>query len=188
MNESGGILVAGIGSMCRCDDAAGIIIARKLASRAPRGIDIAESSGDGSVLMELWRGRETVIVAGAIASDARPGTIYRFVANGAGGPNGAERTSSAERAGGAGADEIPAGFFIPPDAFGLGEAVELGRALDDLPPRLIIYGVRGKNFGHGIGISERVMAAADRVVEYILEDIEVLREFTPAEADAGRGD
>ena len=158
INGPAGVLVAGIGSMCRCDDAIGLIIARKLAPRVSSSIEIREISGEGSALMELWRGRRTVIVAGAISSDARTGTIYRF---------------------NAGEDEIPSGLFIPPDAFGLGEAIELGRALDELPARLLVYGVRGKNFGHGIGLSERVVAAADRVVEYILEDLELCTETEP---------
>jgi hydrogenase maturation protease len=149
------VLVAGIGSMCRCDDAIGLIIVRKLAPRISASVEILEIAGEGSALMELWRGRRTVIVIGAISSDARTGTIYRFNAT---------------------EDEIPAGLFVPPDAFGLGEAIELGRALDELPPRLLVYGVRGKNFGHGIGLSERVIAAADRVVEYILEDLEICTE------------
>ena len=155
----GGTIVAGMGSMCRCDDAVGIIIARKIAARAPGRTIIAETTGDGSALIDLWRGRDAVIVAGAIASDARTGAIYRF--------NAIE-------------EEIPAGFFIPPDSFGLCEAIELARALDELPPRLIVYGVRGKNFGHGIGISERVLMAADQIVEYVLEDLAMLGEAVPA--------
>ncbi|MBI3979656.1 MAG: hydrogenase maturation protease [Chloroflexi bacterium] len=47
---------------------------------------------------------------------------------------------------------------------GLGEAVELGRALGMLPGRLVIYGVVGRSFTHGEGLSPEVLRAAERVV------------------------
>jgi hypothetical protein len=47
--------------------------------------------------------------------------------------------------------------------FGVADAVELGRILDRLPPRVTIYGVVGARFEAGAPISPEVAAAVERL-------------------------
>jgi hydrogenase maturation protease len=61
-------------------------------------------------------------------------------------------------------------FHHSTHAFGLKEGIELARALNRLPPRLVIYGIEGKCFSIGERISTEVMEACSRVVDRILAE------------------
>jgi hydrogenase maturation protease len=59
---------------------------------------------------------------------------------------------------------IPSQFFhYSSHAFGVAEAIELARSLNQLPDKLVLYGVEGKIFATGIGLSEAVQQAAETV-------------------------
>jgi len=52
---------------------------------------------------------------------------------------------------------------------GLAGALELARALDRLPPRVVVVGVVGTDFGPGHPLSEPVEAAVPAAVATVLE-------------------
>jgi hydrogenase maturation protease len=54
--------------------------------------------------------------------------------------------------------------------FGLGEAVELARALNQLPERLIVFGIEGKRFEVGSKLSTKVRRIVPHVVDRVLEE------------------
>lgn len=144
-------LVIGIGNDFRSDDAAGLIIARQLKTNIADNILVLEQLGDGTALMELWQEADDVILVDAVSSGAPSGTIHRFDAQ---------------------AQPIPAKYFNhSTHAFGLAEAVELSRALNQLPRKLIIYGVEGRNFAPGTELSPEVAVAIKDVVKRILADL-----------------
>jgi hydrogenase maturation protease len=64
------------------------------------------------------------------------------------------------------------GNFASSHAFNLAEAIELGRALGRLPPRLVIYGIEGACFEHGAAPSAAVRTAAVVVGERIRAEVE----------------
>lgn len=134
-------LIIGIGNEYRCDDAVGLIVARRLKERLADSVKVLEHSGDGAGLMEAWRGAEAVIVIDAVMSGAATGTIHRFDAN---------------------AHPIPKDAFrCSTHAFGVAGAIELARALGNIPQRLMVYGIEGKNFAAGVGLSAEVERAVD---------------------------
>lgn len=137
-------LIIGIGNEYRGDDAAGLIVARRLKERLADSVTILEQSGDGAALMEAWRGAETVIIIDAVVSGAAAGTIHRFDASAQPLPKDAFRCST--------------------HAFGVAGAIELARAMGELPGSLIVYGIEGKNFAAGVGLSPEVERAVDEVV------------------------
>ncbi len=154
-------LVIGIGNEYRRDDAVGLIVARRLKARGGDGVSIVEHSGEGAALMALWReatiSAQTqqkplgVIVIDAIRSGGEAGTVFRFEAHTA---------------------IIPTQFFhYSSHAFGLAEAIELARALQQLPPRLIVYGIEGKDFAAGAGLSPRVEKSVPAVVDRVWQDV-----------------
>ena len=101
--------------------------------------------------MEAWRGAENVVVVDAVRSGAAPGTLHRLDAH--------ERP-------------LPSQFFnYSTHAFSVAEAVEMSRALDQLPPHLSVYGIEGKDFAAGEGLSVEVEAGARKAVEQILKEI-----------------
>ncbi len=145
-------LIIGIGNEYRSDDAAGLIVARLLKERLADSAIVFEQSGDGAALVEAWRGAETVIIIDAMMSGAAPGTIRRLDAN---------------------THPIPKSYFrCSTHAFGVAEAIELARALGNFPQHLVVYGIEGKNFAAGVGLSAEVEKAASEAARQALTLIE----------------
>lgn len=143
--------VIGIGNDYRRDDAAGRSVARRLKTWAPPGAEILEETGEGTALLEAWRGAEDVFLIDAVQSGAPPGTLHRIDVS---------------------TEPLPASLFRhSTHAFGIAEAVELARVLHQLPPRLIIYGIEGERFDTGVGLSPAVEKAVAEVVARLREEI-----------------
>lgn len=144
-------VIIGIGNTLRGDDGVGIHVARQLAARLPPGVSVLESNGDAAELLEAWTDAPCIFVIDAIQSGATPGTVHRIDAN---------------------AGPIPVESFRGSSHFlGVGEAVELGRALSQLPSQLIVYGIEGASFESGRGLSAGAKDSAAKVVEEILGEI-----------------
>lgn len=144
-------LLIGIGNEYRSDDAVGLIVARRVREKTLDQVCVREASGEGAALMEAWKAAPTVILIDAVCSGAEAGAIHRIEAH---------------------CQPLPAKFFhCSTHAFGVTEAIELARALNRLPPRLIVYGIEGRNFEAGVGLSPEVDEAAQRVVDRILQDL-----------------
>ena len=143
-------LLIGVGNEFRGDDGVGIIVARRLRASKPANLTILEASGEGAALMEAWKDASHVIVIDATRSGSAPGKIHRFEAH---------------------TEPLPSRFFhYSTHAFSVAEAVELARALNQLPPQLIVYGIEGRNFTAGEGLSPEVEKAADSVIARLLQD------------------
>jgi len=146
------ILVVGVGNAYRSDDAVGLIVARRLREEVGDLVTVREESGEGTALIESWQGADTVILIDAIRSSAEPGALWRFDAR---------------------AQPLPATLFHhSTHAFGVAEAVELARALDQLPPHLVVYGIAGKTFTAGVGLSAEVEKAGAGLVERVRQELE----------------
>jgi len=152
MAEASGITVIGVGNDYRGDDAIGLTAARKLKERVGPNIKVLEHDGDGAGLVECWKNSERVIVMDAVHSDAEPGSVFRFDVA---------------------AWSAPERFFShSTHAFGVAQAVELARALNQLPQALIIYGVEGKNYDAGATLSAEARQGIDQIVEQSFSEIQ----------------
>lgn len=149
-------LVIGIGNEYRRDDGVGIAVARALRAASLPGVEVCEQSGEGTALVASWSDRSLVYVIDAVSSGAPAGTVHRFDAT----------TKTLGR--------ITRIFRGTSHQIGLGEAVELGRVLGQLPARLIIYGIESTAFGDGVGLSAPVAQAVDEVVARIAADYPIL--------------
>ncbi|MGO9580427.1 MAG: hydrogenase maturation protease [Desulfobaccales bacterium] len=145
--------VIGVGNEWRGDDAAGLLAARRLKADPQLRVEIVESRGTAGAVREAWKDAAGVIVVDAVVSGGRPGAIYRFNAHGAGVPVEISRSSSTH-------------------GWGVAEALALGHVFKELPPRLIIYGIEGKNFGPGQEVSQEVEAAIPELVRRIKREIQ----------------
>jgi hydrogenase maturation protease len=144
-------LVIGVGNVYRGDDAAGFFVARAVHAQQLPETKVIEESGEASKLLSLWQGVATVVLVDAVSSGDRPGTIHRFEAH---------------------HQEIPARFFhFSTHSLGVAEAVEMARVLKQLPQRLIVYGIEGKNFQPGLGLSREVQGSIGEVLQAILKDL-----------------
>ena len=154
-DERAKLLVIGVGNRHGGDDALGLAAVEGLRGRTPKHVTLAEHSADGARLMECWQGADAVILIDAASSGAQPGTIRRFDASTAALPSRVVRHST--------------------HAFGAAEAIELARALNRLPSRIIVYGVEGRCFEAGFELSREAQSAIPAVIERVLDDIRMLR-------------
>jgi hydrogenase maturation protease len=141
-------IVVGVGNAFRRDDGAGLAIAGQLEGHP--GVEVVSCEQEPSRLLEAWAGADLALVVDAVSSGAEPGTVHRFDAT--------------RRA-------VPAAVFRgSTHAFGVGDAVELARALGRLPGRLLLYGVEGEDFAAGEGLSPAVAAAVGPLAEELLRE------------------
>jgi len=147
------VLVIGVGNDYRSDDAVGLAIVRTLKAKELPGTLCLEGDGDGTSLIDTWSHTSTVIIIDAISSSAQPGTIYRFDVL---------------------TQPLPASYsFSSTHAFGVAEAIQLARTLDQLPTSLIVYGIEGKKFVAGTELSPEVERAVQEVVELVEREVHV---------------
>ena len=141
-------LVIGLGNSYRRDDGVGPAVAERLRER--RDVEVATCEQEPSRLLDAWAGADLALVVDAVASGAEPGTVHRFDAS--------------ERA-------VPSSVFRgSTHAFGVGELIELARALGRLPGRVIVYGVEGAEFAAGDGLSPAVAAAVEPLAAELIEE------------------
>jgi hydrogenase maturation protease len=137
--------IVGLGTLDRGDDAVGLVVAERLAEEGLRVVRV-DAPLD---LLDVFDGHDTVLVVDATQSGAVPGTVTvsrgsRFV-HAAGSTHG----------------------------LGLIEAVELARALDRLPARLLVVGIEIGDTTAGAPLSAPVAAALDEAVERVRECLAV---------------
>jgi hydrogenase maturation protease len=146
-------MVIGVGNVWRRDDAAGILVARKLKAQGLTEAEVRESPATGTDIYEAWKGAAGAVVVDAVAGGGPPGTIYRFEAHAGGVPLQGFRSSSSH-------------------GWGVAEALALGQVFQELPPRLIIYGIEGKDFQPGQEVSPEVAAAIPELAARVREEIQ----------------
>lgn len=150
-NRVSGAAIFGIGNRYRGDDGVGPAVARAIEAKNDSSLRVREMEGEGTAIMEKWKNEEFAIVVDASSSGVNPGAIRRFDAVDGALPLVFSRSST--------------------HAFGVAEAVELSRALGELPRRLVIFAVEGKSFSAGEGLSSEVAEAIPKVVCLIEEEL-----------------
>ncbi|HEY5015177.1 MAG TPA: hydrogenase maturation protease [Streptosporangiaceae bacterium] len=145
-------VVVGVGNEFRRDDGAGPEVIARLRARQPGDADLscvtlAVSDGEPGRLIDLWEGTSLAVVIDAVRdSSLSPGHTCQLAADAlAGLADGAASTHG----------------------IGLGDTVELARALGRLPERLTVLAVVGRDFGFGAGLTAEVAAAVAELVEQV---------------------
>jgi hydrogenase maturation protease len=142
--------VVGIGNAWQGDDAAGLAAARRLRERAPEGVVVKELEGEPVSLVEALDGAEEVILVDAVRSGAEPGTVHRIDAS---------------------SEPLPATLSAASThTLGVGEAIELARALGRLPRRVVLYGIEAESLAAGDELTPAVARAVDDVVELVVAE------------------
>ncbi len=121
----------GVGNLYRRDDGVGLYTAQLLRLEALPGLSIIEQTGEGTALFDAISGASCVILIDAVRSGAEPGTIFEFCTK---------------------SHALPTETFgRSSHSFGIAEAVELARSLDQLPESCTVYGIEGACFDWGMG-------------------------------------
>lgn len=151
MNASAPRLAIALGNDFRRDKCAGWIAARMIASMPMKGVRVIEASGESGeahgcvARIKKCLGDRRGSFWCRAGHDPPPGCAVR-----------------------AAAGEF---FHYSTHAFSLAEAVELARILGQLPEHLIVYGIEGKEFTSGEGLSPEVAAAVEEVVRRVKAEL-----------------
>ena len=143
-------LVIGVGNSWRGDDGVGPGTIEALARLDDLDADLLTLDGEPARLVAAWQGRSFVVVVDAVIAGDPPGTIH-VVTDLTRLPGAAPGASS--------------------HGGGVAEAVVLGRALEQLPDRLVVVGVEPATVGHGAGLSPTVAGSVDAAVRLIAAEV-----------------
>jgi hydrogenase maturation protease len=149
-NHPAAVLVVGLGRRDRGDDAVGPAVAERAMELVPAGVTVVERM-EPARLIEAWAGADLVVVTDAVRSGQPPGTVH--VLHACHGP-------LPVRTGAGGTHDL-----------GLAEVIELGRALQRLPPELVVIGVEAQQFGLGEPMSPQVSACVELAAKAVAEVI-----------------
>ncbi len=145
------VIIIGIGNEFRGDDAFGFEVIRRIRADLPGSVEVLMTEGDGTQLMQAWAGFETVYIVDCITSGAPAGTRFRL--------------DAAERS-------MPTHFFRSSShLFGVAEAIEMSRALHQLPGKLIVYGAEGTQLDLGKPMSPEMKEALELVASDLLTEL-----------------
>lgn len=151
------VRIIGVGNVLAGDDGAGALVARRLKTRLaakprPCPIEVLEAELAGPDILELIEGAEIALLVDAARSGSPPGTLHRFDLS-----------------------EGPFGQSMFPHsthALNVVDALELGRTLGLLPPRVVVYGIEAGSVQAGEALSGEVAEVLDEVVERVLGEAE----------------
>jgi len=146
-------LVVGVGNLERGDDGVGPLVARLLARSwaddPPPGVDVLAWGGDPLGLLDLWAGRERLLLIDAVVTGAAAGTCRRFAADA---PFRSDAGASTH-------------------GLGVAAALELARALGRAPATVEVWGIEGVAFEPGAPLTPAVAEAALALVERLRRDL-----------------
>ncbi len=149
--QPGRCLVIGIGNPDRGDDAAGRAVVRLLRGAAPASVEIIEHDGEATALLASLEGAASAWLVDACVSGAPAGTVHRFDVVASPMPQNAFGSST--------------------HGFGVAAAVELARALGQMPGRCVVYGIEGRSFEPGVPLSPPVRAAVADVARRLTREV-----------------
>ncbi len=138
------MLVIGIGNELCGDDGVGPWIVKHIAAAHWPGVSAVElGSSDLTLLLDIWQDFSFVYLVDAVLAAYPVGTIIRVNCYNQ--------------------DQITDVNMISTHHCNLLEVIKLARMLEMLPPRLFLYGIVGRSFQIGSGLSPEVEGAARTV-------------------------
>ncbi len=156
-------MVIGLGNENRGDDACGRLVARLLRTRLDPSVAVLERDAEGTELLDLWTGRDLVVVVDAVKAGGSPGAVLRMEIGSEPLPTPLAATSS--------------------HGVSLGQAIALGQIFHRLPKRLVLYGIEAVTFDPGSSLSGPVAAAVETAALRVEEEVRGHR--SPAHRSGG---
>ncbi len=154
-------VVIGVGNPYRSDDGVGIEVLQRLRTSGGDAARWETCTGEPTELLHLWDGAPLALVVDAVRSKARPGTIHRLVV---------------------GTDPVPPGSgMVSSHGVSLPDLIGLGRALGQIPHRLVLYGIEAVSFENGRALSPEVEEQVPELVSRVLSEV---RAFLPGSSEA----
>jgi hydrogenase maturation protease len=145
------VVVIGVGNGMRGDDAAGLAVAEQVRASVPDDVAVRICEEEPTRLIDAFGEAEVAFLVDAVSTGAPAGTVHRFDASDGPVPSLDRRSST--------------------HALGIGEALELARALGRLPSRTVVFGVEGSDFVAREGMTPAVADGVARVSATLLKEV-----------------
>lgn len=113
-------------------------------------MEVRELEGEPVSIVDALDGADRAFLVDAVRSGAAPGTVHRLDVS---------------------EEPVPATLSAASThTLGVGEAIELARALGRLPARVVLYGIEADSIAAGDELTPAVAQAVDTVVEEVLAE------------------
>jgi len=146
------ILVLGIGNMLLSDEGAGNKAVADLQQRFhfPPEVEVVDGGTMGLDLLPYLDDRTHLFIIDAVKSGNAPGTMVRLEL-----------------------DNPPAYFRtkISPHQLGLSEVLAVATLTDNLPPKIVLFGIEPKDLSTGLGMSPEVAENIGRLAEMVVDEL-----------------
>ncbi len=145
-------LVLGVGNVLLMDEGVGVRALNELKRRYSFSDDIEFLDG-GTAGIELLRhiqNRDHLIIIDAMTCDQPPGTVVRLEG-----------------------EDVPKAFRIriSPHQLGLSDLLAAAMLTDDLPEKLILFGVEPESIDIGLELTSTVEASLDKLIEAVADEL-----------------
>ncbi|VVM06908.1 hydrogenase maturation protease [Methylacidimicrobium cyclopophantes] len=148
LRSSKPLLLAGIGNPDRGDDGFGPAVAARFSKLSLPNVETIACRRPLD-LLDRWQGRRLVILVDAALPHERPGRLFRLEPL---------------------RQKVAPAALSSTHSLGLFEVIALGRTLDLLPHRLVLYAVEALGFSPGAALSPLVAAAVGKAVRRIARE------------------
>jgi hydrogenase maturation protease len=151
MNDTGALLVLGLGNVLLTDDGVGSAAVAMLLDRyqPPPGARVLDGGTLGLTLLPYLEDAETAILVDAVKTDAPAGTAVRL--------NGEEVGPAVSTR-------------LSPHQVGVADLLDGARWRDRYPQRVILLGIVPAAFDLAVGLTPPVAAALPSLVEHIVDE------------------
>jgi hydrogenase maturation protease len=113
------------------------------------GLQLQVCDRPGLLLLELMRGASCVYLIDAVKTGVAVGTFHRFKNE----------------------EIVSITHVLSTHAVGLGETIKIGRALNELPPEIVLYGIEIGDMDYQFKLSLAIQEAIKEVTQQIEKDI-----------------
>lgn len=146
-------LILGVGNVLLGDEGIGIRVVEELENRYafPEEVMVLDGGTAGIELLRFIEGRDLLIVIDAMRADLAPGTVFRIEDQ-----------------------DVPKRFMsrISPHQIGLSDLLAAGILTDQIPKRMVLFGIEPESLETGIVLSDSVNGSVDKIINAILKELD----------------
>lgn len=145
----------GIGNVLLRDEGVVARVVEQMQSiHLPREVELVDGGTAGADLLDVICNHRKVIIVDAVDADVPPGTIVRMK----------PEEINGNASGGISLHEL-----------GIVETLQMARLLGCAPKEVVVFGIKAKQNGYGLKLSEKLRKAMPQVIELLLGELNKTR-------------
>ena len=146
------ILVLGIGNVLLTDEGIGVRTLKEMERRFsfPANVELLDGGTSGIELLRHIRNRDCLIIIDAMKCGQAPGTVVRVEG-----------------------EDVPAAFRtrISPHQLGLSDLLAAAMLTDELPKKLVLFGVEPESIDIGLDLTDTVEASLGGLIGAVADEL-----------------